>query len=95
MTDQLAEIRARDALKGHSEAGITMTRAEMDRRILLRMLDDALNGPESDPAAEYGGDLTPPLCCCKRGAMCASCGTGRHWGCPDRDDPDYEDQDDE
>ena len=41
MSDTLAEIRARDALKGHSGAGVTMTRAEADRRTLLRMLDEA------------------------------------------------------
>ena len=29
---------------------------------------------EPDPAAVYGGDLTPPLCCCKRGLMCAEIG---------------------
>lgn len=39
-----------------------------------------------DPAAVYGADLALPLCCCKRGLMCAGCGTGRHWDCPDRDD---------
>jgi hypothetical protein len=56
---------------------------------------------EPDPAAVYGGDLTSPLCCCKRGLMCGACGTGHHWECPDRDDGDYdahdgeEDEDDE
>lgn len=32
---------------------------------------------EPDPAAEYGGDLTAPLCCCNRGLMCGACGTGQ------------------
>jgi len=178
MTDLLAEIRARDALKGHSPAGVTMTQAEADRRTLLRLLDatreelaaalgkiDRLNarpvaptewispagvsydltrpildkdgeawrhtgwftnhdgepeprltfaaatqasdrsitdiegdyGPlaqpdqkRPDPAAEYGGDLNAPLCCCKRGLMCGACGSGSHWQCPDRDDWDDE-----
>jgi hypothetical protein len=50
-----------------------------------------INGQdEPDPAAVYGGDLAPPLCCCKRGLMCADCGTGRHRDCPDRDDQDDE-----
>lgn len=35
----LAGIRQRDADKGHSDAGITMTQAEADRRALLRLLD--------------------------------------------------------
>ena len=35
----LAEIRARDALKGNGHGGVTMTQAEADRRTLLRMLD--------------------------------------------------------
>lgn len=39
MTDQLAEIRARDALKGHGPAGVTMTQSEADRRYLLAELD--------------------------------------------------------
>ncbi len=39
MSDPLAEIRARDALKSHSCAGVTMTQAEADRRTLLRLLD--------------------------------------------------------
>lgn len=42
----------------------------------------------ADPAVVYGGDLAAPLCCCKRGLMCAACGTGSHWRCPDRDDQD-------
>lgn len=42
MTDLLAEIRARDALKGHGPAGVTMTQAEADRRTLLALLDRAL-----------------------------------------------------
>ena len=52
---------------------------------------------EPDPAAVYGGDLTAPLCCCRRGLMCAACGCGQHWQCPDRDDQDgdYEASDDE
>ena len=50
---------------------------------------------EPDPAAVYGGDLAAPLCCCKRGSMCAACGSGEHWQCPDRDDQDDEARDDE
>lgn len=41
-SDLLAEIRQRDALKGHSAAGVTMTQAEADRRTLLRLLDQVL-----------------------------------------------------
>lgn len=41
MTDLLGEIRERDALKGHSAAGVTMTQVEADRRTLLRLLDAA------------------------------------------------------
>lgn len=40
----LAEIRARDAAKGRCEAGVTMTPAERDRRMLLALLDEALAG---------------------------------------------------
>lgn len=71
--------------KTHSPTGVV-------RRCLANILNaydqmrDTLDGP--DPEDEYGGDLTPPLCCCRRGLMCASCGTGHHWDCPDRDDPD-------
>jgi hypothetical protein len=59
----------------------------------LRRLAEILNAydrlrDEPDPAAVYGGDLTPPLCCCKRGMECAECFTGHHWQCPDRDDTD-------
>jgi hypothetical protein len=52
---------------------------------------------EPDPAEVYGDDLTPPLCCCRRGLMCGSCGTGHHWDCPDREDQDddYESSDEE
>lgn len=61
--------------------------------VVRRCLADILNAYDElrerpDPAAEYGGDLTAPLCCCKRGSMCAACGTGEHWQCPDRDDQD-------
>lgn len=38
----LAEIRARDAAKGASGAGVTMTLAERDRRALLALLDEAI-----------------------------------------------------
>lgn len=58
----------------------------------LRVLAESVGG-ESDPAAEYGGDLAAPLCCCKRGLMCANCGTGRHFQCLDRDAPDCENRD--
>lgn len=47
---------------------------------------------EPDPAAVYGGNLTPPLCCCRRGLMCACCGTGQHWQCPDRDEQEVGDE---
>lgn len=33
-------VRKRDAEKGYSPAGITMTQAEWDRRFLLRLLDE-------------------------------------------------------
>lgn len=55
---------------------------------LETQLEDARDAP--DPATVYGGDLTPPLCCCKRGLMCGACGCGDHWQCPDRDDQDDE-----
>jgi hypothetical protein len=42
-----------------------------------------------------GDAPTAPLCCCKRGLMCAACGTGDHWQCPDRDDTDDDEQDDD
>ena len=54
-----------------------------------------LEADEPDPAAVYGGDLVAPLCCCKRGLMCANCGTGWHWDCLDREDEDDEARDDE
>lgn len=41
MTTALDAIRARDAAKGYSEAGITMTQSEADRRVLLAALDRA------------------------------------------------------
>src|ERR1700753_3257955 len=64
--------------------GTSLTRLAM----ILNAYDEMRDRP--DPAVEYGGDLTPPLCCGKRGSMCASCGTGHHWQCPDRDDSDDE-----
>lgn len=46
------EVRQRDADKGHSPAGITMTQAEWDRRYLLGVIDreratadDRIGGP--------------------------------------------------
>lgn len=53
---------------------------------LERLRATAEDDGRPDPAAEYGGDLTAPLCCCKRGLMCGACGSGSHWQCPDRDD---------
>lgn len=50
---------------------------------------------EMDPAAVCSGDLSAPLCCCKRGLTCGACGTGHHWECPDREDADYDARDDE
>lgn len=37
---QLDEIRRRDILKGRGESATTMTQAQTDRRVLLRLLDD-------------------------------------------------------
>lgn len=69
-------------------------RAHSPSGAVRRCLADILNAYDAwredqerpDPAAEYGGDLRAPLCCCKRGSMCAACGSGEHWQCPDRDD---------
>ena len=62
---------------------------------LERLRAAAEQDERPDPAAEYGGDLTPPLCCCKRGLMCGACGSGSHRQCPDRDDWDDEADDGE
>jgi hypothetical protein len=58
MTDPLAEIRARDAIKVHSPAGLTMTQAEADRRALLREIDrlqHRLANPCNGEDCEDGG----------------------------------------
>ena len=64
-------------------------------RSLRVLAETVLAGGELDPAAVYGGNLAAPLCCCRRGLMCAGCGTGHHWECPDREDTDYDARNDE
>lgn len=86
---ELVAILDRQAGKVHSPSGAVRS-CLAD---ILNAYDEMRERP--DPAAEYGGDLTAPLCCCKRGLMCGACGTGRHWQCPDRDDWDDEAGDDE
>ena len=81
---ELVAILDEQACRAHSPNG-TVRRCLAD---LLNAYDQLRDRP--DPAAEYGDNLTAPLCCCKRGSMCAACGTGNHWQCPDRDDTDDE-----
>jgi len=81
MTAWTAETLPPDLVALHDQPGGTSLTG---LAAILNAYDQWRDRP--DPAAEYGGDLTPPLCCCKRGSMCAACGTGEHWQCLDRDD---------
>lgn len=83
MTAWTAETLPEELLAIHDRPGGTSL---IGLAMILNEYDRIRDEP--DPAAEYGGDLTAPPCCCKRGLMCGECGTGHHWQCPDRDDPD-------
>jgi hypothetical protein len=90
-------------LDAHVENAVSRTLADtgwfiplsVRHRIAQAVVAVVRQQDEPDPAPVDGGDLAVPLCCCKTGQMCANCGTGRHWDCPDRDDEGHEACDDE